>query len=556
MEAERGRTTNRPALDRPGPRRPTPPVDLVVIGAGIGGLTAAALAAHDGFQVLVLERHTRPGGCAGDFALDGLLFPAGATLLSGFEPGGLHNLVYRRLGLRHRAVPLDRAMEIIAPDQRLTLWTDRARWEAEWRTAFPGAEAAKARFFRWAERTGGIVHRFAARLPVLPLCTAHDLARSLRALRPEVLRVLPDLLRTVERVLHLTGAATDPRLVRFIDGQLLDATGSLSARCPAVTGAIALDFYHRGCFVLPNGSAEIALDLVGALRRDGGEVRYQTEVTALHRTTTGTWLVVTATGDVVEARAVVANVPAWDLPALLGPATPRRLRAACRSRARSWGAFVLHAAVDPVVLPAAPYAFYQTLPPLGEPLTEGRMCFITVLPARKPGGLRPVSVSTHTEVAPWWRLERSAYEERKAMYMERLIEACARALPGFRRGLRWARAATPRTYARYTGRRLGLVGGLRIEHPFPVAFPSHRTGLPGLYLAGDTVFPGQGTIGVTLSGINAYRSVRDALRADQRAIISLQRRSDGVRAGPPTPEVGSRRRLPDKPIGEDANSGE
>ncbi len=521
---------------RRGPRRFAPLLDVAVIGAGIGGLTAAALAAHDGLRVLVLERHTRPGGCAGDFALNGLLFPAGATLLSGFEPGGLHDLVYRYLGLRHRAVTLDRAMEIIAPDQRLTLWTDRARWEAEWRSAFPGAQAAKARFFRWVERTGGIAYRFAARLPVLPLCTARDLARSLTAIRFEVLCALPDLLRTVDRVLHLTGAALDPRLVRFVDGQLLDATGSVSAQCPAITGAIALDLYHRGCFVLPNGSAEIALDLARALRHDGGEVRYQTEVTALRRTIMGTWLVTTATGDAFEARAVVANVPVWDLPALLGLATPRRLRTACRLRARSWGAFVLHAAVDPTVLPTAPYAFYQALPPLGEPPTEGRMCFITVLPARRPGGLRPVSVSTHTEVAPWWRLERPAYEERKAMYMERLIEACARALPGFRRGLRWARAATPRTYARYTGRRLGLVGGLRIEHPFPLAFPSHRTGLPGLYLAGDTVFPGQGTIGVTLSGINAYRSVHDTLRANRRAIISLQQRFGGAHASPAMPD--------------------
>lgn len=504
------------AADGCRPYRRAPVVDVVVIGAGIGGLTAAALAARDGFRVLVLERHSRPGGCAGDFALNGLLFPAGATLLSGFEPGGLHDLVYRRLGLRHRAVALERAMEIVAPDQRLTLWTDRTRWEAEWRRAFPGAEDAKARFFRWVERTGGIVHRFAARLPAFPPWSSRDLLRSLAAIRPDVFLAVPDLTRTVAHVLHATGAAGDQRLARFLDGQLLDATGSTAARCPAVTGAIALDLYHRGCFVLPNGSAEIALDLVRALRRDGGEVRYQTEVTALRRTAAGLWQVITAADEAIEARAVVANVPVWDLPGLLGPLTPRRLRALSRLRARSWGAFVLHAAVDPSVLPAAPYAFYQTLPALGEPLTEGRMCFITVLPARRAGAPRPVSVSTHTEAAPWWRLDRSAYHERKALYMERLIDACTGALPGFRRGLRWARAATPVTYARYTGRSLGLVGGLRVEPPLPLTAPSHRTGLPGLYVAGDTVFPGQGTIGVTLSGVNAYRSLRDVLRAGRR----------------------------------------
>ena len=36
---------------------------------------------------------------------------------------------------------------------------------------------------------------------------------------------------------------------------------------------------------------------------------------------------------------------------------------------------------------------------------------------------------------------------------------------------------------------------------------SHRGGAPGLYFVGDTVFPGAGTIGVTLSGLNVYRDV-------------------------------------------------
>jgi phytoene dehydrogenase-like protein len=37
--------------------------DIIVIGAGIGGLTAAALLARAGYRVLVLEGHIEPGGC-------------------------------------------------------------------------------------------------------------------------------------------------------------------------------------------------------------------------------------------------------------------------------------------------------------------------------------------------------------------------------------------------------------------------------------------------------------------------------------------------------------
>ncbi|MFN8559404.1 MAG: hypothetical protein U0531_19395 [Dehalococcoidia bacterium] len=123
-----------------------------------------------------------------------------------------------------------------------------------------------------------------------------------------------------------------------------------------------------------------------------------------------------------------------------------------------------------------------------------------------------MSVSTHTEVRPWWGLDRTGYEERKAAYVERLLDSCALAFPGFRAGVRTVRAATPRTYAHYTQRRWGIVGGLRQDRRHGLlGAVSHRSGAPGLYLCGDTVFPGQGTIGVTLSGINAWRSARDHL---------------------------------------------
>jgi len=43
------------------------------------------------------------------------------------------------------------------------------------------------------------------------------------------------------------------------------------------------------------------------------------------------------------------------------------------------------------------------------------------------------------------------------------------------------------------------------------AAPSHRSDLTGLFLAGDTVFPGQGTLSVTISGFNAARTAARCL---------------------------------------------
>lgn len=58
-------------------------VDYVVIGSGIGGLSAAALLSYYGYSVVVLESHYLPGGVAHTFEREGFHFDAGPSLWNG-----------------------------------------------------------------------------------------------------------------------------------------------------------------------------------------------------------------------------------------------------------------------------------------------------------------------------------------------------------------------------------------------------------------------------------------------------------------------------------------
>lgn len=69
--------------------------DVVVVGAGPGGLSAAALLVEAGSRVLVVERESRHGGRASTVEMDGFLVPTGAT---GMELGGQMEELITRLG--------------------------------------------------------------------------------------------------------------------------------------------------------------------------------------------------------------------------------------------------------------------------------------------------------------------------------------------------------------------------------------------------------------------------------------------------------------------------
>src|SRR2546426_10463117 len=79
--------------------------EVVVVGGGIGGLTAAALLAARGVDVCLLERQSRVGGCVANFEHLGYTFEPTAGLYSGWEPAGIYAKIFSEVPVGPPNVP-------------------------------------------------------------------------------------------------------------------------------------------------------------------------------------------------------------------------------------------------------------------------------------------------------------------------------------------------------------------------------------------------------------------------------------------------------------------
>lgn len=474
----------------------------LVIGAGIGGLTAGALLLKSGWRVTVLEAGTYPGGCAGTFSHKGYRFDAGATLAGGFDPSGPHTRIAELLGLDWPVEPIrDAAWVTHLPEQSVHQWVDAERWRAEYLTKFPYS----ARFWRKQEQLAKIAWDISTRDFPWPPASLGEALRLPLALRPETFVAAPYIF---SKIRHLLPRETRPDFKAFVDGNLLISAQAISNDADALYGASVLDLPRRGVMHVRGGMGAIAETLVSWIKANGGEVLYRQRVTDLETVNGRARAALTTKEKRIEADVFLANLTPWALETLIGGGAAM-LRSNTRNLPEMWGAFVVHAGVRAADIPHA-ITHHQVIVDVNRPLGEGNSVFISLSalddPARAPDGIRAAILSTHTRVRDWQSLyEQSpaAYEERKAEYTERVLSAAERALPGFRTAAELVLPGTPHTYEFYTRRPLGMVGGFPQKSLLAAQGP--QTGLRNLWLVGDSIFPGQSTAGVTLGAIRVAK---------------------------------------------------
>ena len=252
--------------------------------------------------------------------------------------------------------------------------------------------------------------------------------------------------------------------------------------------------------------------LVMALQRDGGRVHLRHRAVKLERDhDQAGWLVTVdahAQGQLhLKASEIVCSLPPQCLPGLIPD--PQQMPEAYRNHLDTLkapsGAIVFYGAVERHHLPDDCPGHLQR-----DQKSPGSL-FLSVShdgDGRAPEGQATVIASVFTSPEGWLDLDEKAYQKRKKDLRNSIRAGVNAALNLPDHAWLHQELATPRGFAHWTGRPHGVVGGLGQSPgrfgPFGLA---SRTPVPGLWLCGDSIHPGEGTAGVSLSALMACRQL-------------------------------------------------
>ncbi|MFH2008099.1 MAG: NAD(P)/FAD-dependent oxidoreductase [bacterium] len=500
--------------------------DAVVVGAGLGGLSAATAMARAGLGVCLLERHNIPGGYATSFVRGRFEFEVALHELSGIGAAGEATkldafLDHLGVSAEVEIVRVPELYRSIFPDLDVVLPSGWDSYEATLCELFPREADGLHRFLGRVQKVGREVQE---------ITRHYNFGNPLTAPTrfPNVIRYLPATWGQL-----LDHDIRDPR-ARAVLSQYWGYFGMGPSRVSGLYFAVALDAYVRlGPSYVKGRSQALSNAFVRAFERHGGDVRFNCGVRSI--TTDGGHVsgVITEQGEPIEAPFVVSNAdPITTCRELLAEGeVGRRFFDSMRHRT------VAPSSVNVYLGLACPReelgelvhenfvnsdydmdSHYERFSSLVDPAVTLVTCYSSVVPEISPPGTTMLVLTTLMYGDPWMRIPPEEYVDTKNRVAESMLRDAERLAPGLRDHIEELEVATPITNMRYTGALGGSIYGFNspaFDHTILRMPP--RGPVPGLFFAGAWTQPGGGFEPCMMSGKIAARAVRAQLEKGGRS---------------------------------------
>ena len=508
-------------------RSQTPPgaYDAIVIGAGLGGLSAAAAFTRQGFKTLILEQHRVPGGYAtafkrpGGFAFDVSLHSTSvglrngvASLIQGFPE--IQDIAFVPHKTLYRAIYPDHDIRVPHKD-------------------LPGyIKILKASFPDEPEGIDGLFSDMRG--------LTEDLGKFQQAGGQVDMASFPKNFPFLFKNFNRTWGAMaderikDPKLKAVISG-LWGYFGLPPSKLSAYYYAMPLMGYlEEGGFYPIGTSQKISDAFAGLIRKNGGEIKLNTRVEKILTRDHEAYGVRTSDGTEYRGRAVISNANAVDtftrmvdekdlLKSLLGRMEKLSV---------SYSTFLVWLGLKTDLVGRAglkeseifystgydPEAEYRAVMAGGLPNDPpfGLTVYDNLDPGLSPKGKNTLNIIAAQGFDYWKKYEadyfkgkKDAYTREKKRLADILIDKVEKTLlPGLRKAIEVIEIATPLTNLRFTSNPRGAIYGWdqTVDNSGNRRFPQ-TTPIKNLYLSGAWTFPGGGYGACIPSGLACFSRV-------------------------------------------------
>ncbi len=485
--------------------------DVVVIGAGIGGLTCANYLAKAGAKVLLVEKHYVPGGYCSSFRRGGYYFDVGAHYLGSCRPEGQIGRLITDHQLQSSLTLLrcDPSEVVVSKNHEVLIYADAKRTVQQLQERFPAQADGIARLFTYMSATD-------------PMQLYADLSD-----------------RTFAEVLD---HYLDDWELRSVLCTLLGNVGLPSSRIAALTAVFLFrEFILDGGYYPKGGMQRFADVLLERFHDYGGISLFLSPAERIGLSSAGAVESVTIkhlgrAPATIQTKAVVANCDPYQLleKLLEGEAIPSEFQQLLTGRLPSVSSFMVHLGVRYDLTKIAKYrcniwsyrrghvdAYYQGVLDGDIEFGSDSFVFCSVPSFHDPDLLPPGRHSIQAILAAPYA-ERTSWDRYKDRLADDVLERLEPFFPGLRNGIEYQSVAIPPTFLKYTWNSRGAMYGWASlptqvgRHKFPDVTP-----VDGLYLVGHWTGLPSGNSGiptVVTSGRSVARTVLRGLRQQLVAV--------------------------------------